>query len=188
MNFPLMDLWLPIVLSAAAVWVASALAWMLLPHHRKDFKGLPNEDALMNAVRSQNIAPGLYGFPDMHDCDKMKDPAFKAKMEAGPMGTLHVWPPGFKMGGKMFASFVFYVVVSALVALLGAITLHHGEDYHRVFHVTVLAAVMGYCLAGIPNAIWFNTPPRNVAMNLIDGIVYGVITAAIFTAMWPKLL
>ena len=59
----LTDLWLPTIVSAAAVWIASAIAWMAMPHHKGDFKALPNENALMDAVRAQNVAPGVYGFP-----------------------------------------------------------------------------------------------------------------------------
>ncbi len=33
---PLLDLWLPIVVSAVIVFVASFLAWMVLPHHKGD--------------------------------------------------------------------------------------------------------------------------------------------------------
>lgn len=183
----LADLWLPIVVSAAAVWMASAMAWMLLPHHRGDFKGLPNEDALMNALRAQNVAPGMYGFPDMQDCSKMKDPAFKAKLEAGPAGFLNVMPPGAftKMGAKMFATFIIYLIVSLFIAYLGSITIDAGADFRRVFRVLGVAGVMAYCFAGIPNAIWFNTPARTMAANLVDGIAYGLITAAIFAWLWP---
>ena len=185
MAVSLIDLWLPIVLSAAAVWIAAAVAWMAMPHHKGEFKKLPNEDAMIAAVKSQNLSPGIYGFPDCQDHSKMKDPEFIKKVTDGPVGVVHVWPPGMKMGGKMIGSFVFYVVVSVLVALLATITLHRGEDWHSVFHVTALAAIMSYCLASIPQGIWFNVPIRNMITTLIDGLVFGLITAAIFALMWP---
>lgn len=40
----LLDLWLAIVVSAVIVFVASFLAWMVLGHHKGDWKGLPDED------------------------------------------------------------------------------------------------------------------------------------------------
>ena len=46
---PIMSLWLPIVLSAVLVFLASALVWMALPHHKTDWKGLPNEEAARSA-------------------------------------------------------------------------------------------------------------------------------------------
>lgn len=35
------SLWLTIVLSAVAVFYASFVAWMILPHHKADWNGLP---------------------------------------------------------------------------------------------------------------------------------------------------
>ena len=51
----LMELWLPIVVSAVIVFFASFLAWMVLPHHNGDWKGLPNEDALNNTIRTTSL-------------------------------------------------------------------------------------------------------------------------------------
>lgn len=35
----LTQLWLPIVVSAVIVFILSALAWTVMPHHKKDFTG-----------------------------------------------------------------------------------------------------------------------------------------------------
>lgn len=184
----LVDLWLPIVLSGVAVWIASALAWMALPHHRNDFKQLPNEDDVMATVRRLAIAPGLYFFPHMNDCGKMKnDPAAKAKFEQGPHGMLQVWSPDAfgKMGRNMVLSFVFYVIVGVFVAYLASSTIGPGAEPMHVFRITATAAVMAYCFASIPHGIWFGTPPRNMLMQFIDGVVYGLLTGAIFAWLWP---
>ena len=50
-------LWLPILLSAIAVWVASAIIWMAMPHHKSDFRKLPDEDAALRALTSQPSLP-----------------------------------------------------------------------------------------------------------------------------------
>lgn len=39
------DLWLPILLSAIAVWIFGAVAWMALPHHKGDFWVIANNIA-----------------------------------------------------------------------------------------------------------------------------------------------
>ena len=46
----LSTLWLPIVLSGVALFFASFLAWMVLPHHKGDFIKLPDEGAFENAL------------------------------------------------------------------------------------------------------------------------------------------
>ena len=68
----LMELWLPIVVSAVIVFFASFLAWVVLPHHKGDWKGLPNEDALNNTIRTTSIKPGQYMFPYCASSKDMK--------------------------------------------------------------------------------------------------------------------
>ena len=56
----LTDLWLPILVASVVVFFASWIAWMLLPHHRADWKGMDNEDGFLESLRSLGIAPGSY--------------------------------------------------------------------------------------------------------------------------------
>lgn len=53
----LIQLWAPILLSAAAVWVASAVVWMALPHHKNDMSPLPDEKGFVDALRAMAIPP-----------------------------------------------------------------------------------------------------------------------------------
>ncbi len=57
------SLWLPILLSAAIVFVASSVLHMVLPVHRRDFRQLTREDDVMSALRAFGIAPGDYLVP-----------------------------------------------------------------------------------------------------------------------------
>ena len=59
---PLASLWMPIVLSAVIVFVASSIIHMLLPYHRSDYHQLPHEDKFMSTLRPDNRAnEKLYG-------------------------------------------------------------------------------------------------------------------------------
>jgi len=94
------SLWLPIVLSAVIVFIASALVWMALPHHKKEWKAFGNEEAVRAALRG--ASPGLYGVPFAGSREAMKDPAHAKKMEEGPVALVTVVPSGpHKMGGMM---------------------------------------------------------------------------------------
>lgn len=191
------DLWLPILVSAVAVWIASAIAWMAMPHHKGDFKKLSNEDAVMSAVRGLGVPPGVYFFPHMQGCNKAKmeaDPVAKEKFEYGPHGLLQVWPPGAlspkKMCRNMVTIFAVYIVVSVFVAYLATLAggvggLPRGSDFLKVFQFTGTAAVCAYCFGGLPQDICFNKPTRTVLANLVDGVAYGLITGAIFAWLWP---
>ncbi len=46
-------LWLPIVLSAVFVFIVSSIIHMVLPYHRSDYKKLPNEESLLDAIRKR---------------------------------------------------------------------------------------------------------------------------------------
>ena len=61
---PLSSLWLPILVSAVFVFIASNIIWMALPFwHRKDYGKLPDEksalDALAPAKSGQYVVPCL---------------------------------------------------------------------------------------------------------------------------------
>jgi hypothetical protein len=45
---PLAALWLPILLSAVIVFVASSIMHMVLPYHRNDYSELPDEDKILS--------------------------------------------------------------------------------------------------------------------------------------------
>ena len=56
-------LWLPIILSAVIVFIASSIFHMVLPFHRSDYKKLPDEEKVTAAIRGAGVTPGLYMFP-----------------------------------------------------------------------------------------------------------------------------
>ena len=51
-------LWLPILLSAVIVFIASSIIHMGPFWHRGDYPKLPNEDGVLNALRPFAIPPG----------------------------------------------------------------------------------------------------------------------------------
>ncbi|MDE2497505.1 MAG: hypothetical protein KGK35_06705, partial [Xanthomonadaceae bacterium] len=61
----LASLWLPIVLSAVFVFIASALINMLLKFwHAPDYRRFSNEDEIRDAIRNgKPEAPGQYALP-----------------------------------------------------------------------------------------------------------------------------
>lgn len=57
----------PILVAAGLVFLVSSIVWMVLPHHKSDLKGLPDEDAVLAALGT--VAPGAYDFPHMTSWD-----------------------------------------------------------------------------------------------------------------------
>jgi hypothetical protein len=181
----LIPLWLPILVSAAAIWIISAVVWMAMPHHKRDFINLPDEDGFMDDLRKRGIKPGNYVFPDFRDPKAMKSEKVQKALEEGPVGHLSVWPTPLTMGSKMFATFIVYLVVSILIAYLTRVALPGPAPFAKVFQVAATAGILAYCFSFIPNAVWFGSYKRTIVANVVDGIVYGLITGALFAWLWP---
>ena len=106
------SLWLPIIVSAVLVFVASSVIHMATPWHRSDVSKAPNEDKVMDALRPFAIPPGDYGLPRPEDMADMKSPAFVEKMNKGPVMMFTVMPNGpFAMGQSLVLWFLYSVVV-----------------------------------------------------------------------------
>ena len=179
-------LWLPILLAAIAVWAASAIIWMVMPHHKSDFAKLPDEDAARQALTPQELVAGQYSIPYAVSAKDLQDPETLRKFEEGPVGFLTVLPSGAPtMGSKIVLSVVFYFAITIVVAYLASRTLDAGADYLAVFRVTGTVAWLAYGAATVPDAIWFGRPWSGIAKGLLDALVFGLLTAGFFGWLWP---
>ena len=179
-------LWLPILLSAVIVFVASSIIHMVLPYHRSDYKQLPGEDKVAAAIRDAAAAPGLYMFPHTTHAE-MKSPATAEKFKRGPVGTLNLRPNGPIVMGKFLGQwFGFCLIVSYFTAYATGITLAPGTHYLVVFRVAGTVAFMTYGLSQLANGIWKGEPWSMVAKEVIDGLIYGLLTAGVFGWLWPR--
>ncbi|MBZ5682412.1 MAG: hypothetical protein LAO24_20155 [Acidobacteriia bacterium] len=183
---PLAALWLPTVLSAVIVFIASSIMHMVLPYHRSDYSQLPDEDKLLGALRPANLKPGLYVFPFCTHKD-MKSPALQEKYKQGPVGFLTILrnaPPA--MPKFLVQWFLYCWVVGFFVAYLAAHTIAPGVHYLPVFRVVGTAAFLAYGLGNLSNGIWKGQRWSTTIKEVIDGLVYGLLTAGTFGWLWPR--
>lgn len=181
-----MALWLPILVSGLAVFVMSALVWTVLPHHRKEFGGLANDDAVLATIRGGNPTPGLYMTPHFKSAEERNSAAGKARLEAGPMAFVTVMPGGNRgMGPMMAQSLVANVLVATFVAYLAYHTVDAGAEYLKVFRVAGTATFMAYGLGHIPDSIWFGRPWSSYLLGAFDALLYALIAGGIFGWLWP---
>ena len=183
---PLSALWLPIVLSAVIVFVASSIMHMLLPYHHGDYRQLPDEDRVIPALRAAGLKRGLYIFPyTTHK--EMKSPSTIEKFKRGPVGMLIIRPSGAPGLGKYLAQwFVFCLAVSFVTAYLTGRTRYPGAPYLEVFRVAGCAAFLAYGLGQLQDSIWKGQTWGVTAKHVIDGLIYGLLTAGTFGWLWPK--
>lgn len=183
----LIELWLPILLSAVFVFIASSIFHMAIPMHKGDFKGMPGEEKILAEMRAQGLQPGSYRFPMCQSMKDMGSPEMIAKCKLGPVGVATIVPNGgCNMGMSLILWFLYCIVVGAIIALACEPILPSGTEFRKVFHVTGLAAVLGYALGAIPESIWKGQEWRITAKFVFDGVVYGVITGLTFAWLWPN--
>lgn len=183
---PLTALWLPILLSAVIVFVASSIMHMLLPYHRGDYSQLPDEDKILAVLRSAALKRGLYVFPFCTHKD-MKLPALLEKQKQGPVGFITIVPSGPPAMPKFLIQwFVYCLLIGFFVAYLTGHTVAHGAYYLAVFRVAGTAAFLAYGLAHLSNGIWKGQKWSVTIKEVIDGLVYALLTAGTFGWLWPR--
>ena len=179
-------LWLPIVLSAVIVFVASAIMHTVLTYHESDCRQLPDEPKVLESLRSIGLQRGYYHFPYCRHKD-MKSPAHMEKLKQGPVGIMTVFPSGPPAMGKFLGQwFAYCLIISFFVAYLTAHTVAAGANYLVVFRVVGTAAFLAYGLGQLSNGIWKGQPWGMTIKETIDGLIYGLLTAGTFGWLWPR--
>jgi hypothetical protein len=179
-------LWIPILVSAAVVFVASSIVHMVLPFHKNDLRRLPSEDEVLEALRKFDLPPGDYGAPHPGSMAGMKDPAFIEKRKRGPIVYLTVARAGTPSMGKSLALwFLYCAVVSLFGAYVAGRALAPSADYLSVFRFVGVTTFLGYSLALAQHSIWAQRSWGTTVRSMIDGLLYGLLTAGIFGWLWP---
>jgi hypothetical protein len=179
----LASLWLPILLSALFVFVASSVIHMVLPIHRGDYRKLPQEDRVLDGLRDV-VPPGQYMFPCPDSMKDMGTPEMQAKYQRGPVGTLLVRPAGdFAMGKSLGTWFGLCLVVGLLTAYVAGLVLAPGDN--RVFRVCATVATMAHGISCVNDSIWKGVRWSTSLKFVCDGLVYGLVTGLTFSWLWP---
>jgi hypothetical protein len=180
----LASLWLPIVVSAVAVFVLSSIVWMVLPYHKTDWKGVANEPAFLEALRAQKLAGGMYMFPFCAPAD-MKKPEVKARFEQGPWGSITVLANKPNMGRSLPLWFCFIVVVAIFVAYVVGHFNGTGAEHKTIFRFATAMAWIVFGGSYLPTWIWEGKPGSYAAKGIFDGLLYSLVIGGVFASMWP---
>ncbi|MEZ6037438.1 MAG: hypothetical protein R3F29_08160 [Planctomycetota bacterium] len=182
----LASLWLPILLSAVFVFIASSVIHMALPLHKNDYRRLPDDDLVRDALRKAGVGPGQYMFPG---CESMKDmgtPEMQAKYAQGPVGVLVVRPNGMPAMGKALGQwFAFCLVVGVFTAYLTGLAVAPGAAYGHVFRVAGTVALLGFAFSSVTDSIWKGVSWTTTGKFVFDGVVYALVTGGTFGWLWP---
>jgi hypothetical protein len=180
-------LWMPIVVSAALVFIALALVHGLLGWHKGDMTAVPREAEVMDMLRGLNLPPGDYRFPFSTSVDEMKTPEWDDKMKQGPVGVMSISPSAPMNMGKMFGQwFVYSLIIAVLAAYITGRTHAPGAPYLEVFRVSSAVTFCCFVVGLWQNWIWWGQSTRFAVTNSLDGIIYALITGATFGWLWPR--
>ena len=175
----IVDLWLPILVSAVVCFVMSAIIWTALKYHNSDYKQTADEEAVRAALKGN--APGFYLLPYCMDQAEMKKPEVKQKYDEGPLAYITVAPNGLPaMGPKMITMFIYFLTVGILSAYFVTFSVGPDADYLHVFRVAGTVAFIANSFALVPESIWFERPWSMTVKNFIDAIIYSLLTGGIF--------
>ena len=98
-----------------------------------------------------------------------------------------VFPSGPPVMAKFLGMwFVYCLIIGVFVAYLIGHTVGPGAHYLAVFRVTGTAAFLAYGLGHLSNDIWKGQTWSVTIKEIIDGLVYGLLTAGTFSWLWPR--
>jgi hypothetical protein len=179
-------LWLPILVAAILVFLASFVMHMLLPFHRGDYARVPSEDKVMDALRPFALTPGDYMMPCADSMSQRGSPEFVARHKRGPVMVMTVLPSGeMSMTSNLIQWFVFCLVVGLFAAYLTSRALPAGAPYMEVFRFAGTVAFVGYGLALWEHSIWYRRSWMTTVRSNVDALVYGLLTGGAFGWLWP---
>lgn len=183
---PFGSIWLAVVVSAVAVWIASSIVHMLLGYHKADYSGFSNEDEVRAAIRKGGPAPGYYSVPHVEEMKSLGQPEVKAKFVEGPRALIALVPNGPPTMGKELAMwFGLNLLVSFLVGYVARHSLTPATDGRTVLRIAASVAFIAYGIGPLVDKIWRGLPTGNVVRALIDAVIYALVTGAVFFWLWP---
>lgn len=180
------DLLLPALASAVAVFLASSVVHMVLQWHKPDYRRLANEDEVRAVLRKTKPAPGQYVAPLCKDPKEAATPEMQAKYAEGVNAVIYVGPyEAPKMGKYLGSWFVYSIVLSLLAGYVGKAALPAGAAFADVLQMVGVAAFLGYALQAPSDSIWKFKPWIITFRSMVDGLVYAVVTGLVFAWLWP---
>jgi hypothetical protein len=183
----LVQLWLPILTSAVAVFVLSSLVHMVFKWHNSDYRALPNEEEVRAIVQKNDPAPGEYLLPYCPGAETARTPEFQQKFRDGPVGMLVLRRRGAPDMGKMLGLWFLYVLaVNLVAAYLATRAFPSGAAGLGIFRLTSTVVFLAYVGGSVQNGIWMGKPWRSVAKDVLDGAIYALATGAVFYWLWPQ--
>jgi hypothetical protein len=142
-------------------------------------KTLPNEDAVMAAMRASVTRPGFYIFPAPNmtpgrskEQQSADNAAYASKYRQGPNGILIYSPGGedFNFGKALLNQFLFNVVAALILAWILAIGAG-GTSFGGRSLIVLLASIFAGVVYVLPYWNWYGFPLSYIAGDISGWVV-----------------
>jgi len=161
---------------------------MFLNYHWSDFRKVPSEDKVMDALGNFKIPPGDYSMPYAGNSKELNSPEFNEKLNKGPAALITVIKNGKQpMTGMMIQWFAFCLLVGIFSAYITGRALEPGANYLEVFRFVGFTAFVCHSFALLQNSIWYHRNWGATLKSMFDGLIYALLTAGTFGWLWPVL-
>lgn len=177
-------LWLPILVSAVFVFIASSILHMALPFwHRREYRNVEDDRPFVDGTSS--LAPGMYMFPTMRW--NSMTPEQKAEWAKGPVGLMYVRrAASISMGRTMALHFLNCLLGALLAGYAASIAAGPGAEYLHVHRAAGTAGMLFWAFGtNFSDAIWYGKPWSSALKHMVDGVIYGFVIGGTFGWLWP---
>ena len=182
----LLNLWLPILVAAIGVFVASSLIHMVFKWHNSEYRPLPNEEDVRKILGAAKLDAGLYSTPHCTDMKEIESEAMQQKFREGPVAFITIRAAGVPVMGKYLLQwFILNIVIAGLGGLLAlqAYGLHANPAVAG--HFVGIFSLIAYGCGTVQESIWMGRPWSASVKNLLDSLIYGTVSAVAFWQLWP---
>lgn len=170
------------------VFVWGAFSHMVLPLGEMGFSILPNEDPVLEALKSNITEPGLYFFPGMSHMreatpEEMK--AWEEKYKAGPIGLLLFNPQGEapmsprQLGMELFTN-VLAASIIAIVLSSMSVSIIQGSFF------SALLGLFAWLSISASYWNWYSFPSIFILAEGFDQVISWLLGGLAITAIVKK--
>jgi Flp pilus assembly protein TadB len=187
---PWIVLWVPVVVSTAAMFMLSFVFWAALNVHAGDHDHIPNskENELRDALARLGIGPGSYMFPKAMNHAEASSNEFQGQFFVKPSGTMMIFRKP-NMALNMLATAMLFLVICLGVAYVAHLTLAKAPaaaSFWQVFRVVFTILFLGCSIHPLINQVWFQSKGRTKVLTVIEGACYAAAAGLVFAWLWPR--
>jgi len=161
----------PSLLAAVAVFIWTAISWMLLGWHEVDMKGI-TDSSLAKQMQTSMTEPGIYFYPGYSETgEELSMEEWTELRKAGPMVHFMVYDPvgaEWNMGTSMIKSFIINFISAFIAGVLLMMTLAQNPSFWRRVIFVMMLGMFAAFVGPFIEWNWWSYPTGYSMINAVD--------------------